>query len=176
MAADTHVLGRIVLAAGKSVTQVRTVIAMMDSEIAKNAAGSEPLYLIPKGANKEHYMPRNDGQPFPIMSGPHVFPGELLLLGVIPSSANTAADVDTTGAASDAYHIEYVDYDADARTRVPDKIVDETTRCTTSGLAPATDPKLNAGSLTYTHAWGPMPPRVNRTIIGRILVDLRSAT
>lgn len=176
MAADTHAKGRIVLAAGSSVNQVRHIIANVDTELADNAVGSEPLYLIPRGADKERLMPRNDGQPVPIKSGPHVLPGELLLLGIIPSAANAAADVDTTGATSDVYEISYVDYDLRTRQSFPDQIVDETGRCTTSGLAPATDPKLNAGALTFTHAWGPMAPGMVRTIIGRIKIDLRSAT
>lgn len=176
MAPDTHVRGRIILAAGKDINSYR-IIAELDSEVADNAAGAEPYYLIPEGADKEKLMPRNDGQPWPIPSGPHVLPGELLLLGVIPSSANAAADVDTTGAASDAYYIAYRDYDLTlGRITRTSAYVDETERTTISGLAPPVDPKLNAGQLTFTHAWGPMPPGSAKTIYGRVQVDLRSAT
>ncbi|MEA3142895.1 MAG: hypothetical protein QOG31_219 [Thermoplasmata archaeon] len=175
MAADTHAKGRIVLAVGKSVNQIRKIIANLDSEVADNAAGSQPNYLLPRGAKRDDFLPATDGVPVVIDSGPHILPGELLFLGIIPSAANTAADVDTTGATSDVYHIEYVDYDQLTKQKLPDQIVDETTRCTISGLAPATDPKLNQGALTFTHAWGPVPPGMARTIVGRLQVDLRSA-
>lgn len=179
MVADTHVTGSIVFGRGKSLEQAQ-ILCRLDSEIADNAAGSEPYYAVPDGAKVEAIMPRNDGQQIPgLPRGPHWGPGDLVLLGCIPSSANGAADVDTTGATSDVYNFSYAEYEmvggklVFVRTRI---IGDETQRSTVSGVAPPTDPKINTDLLVWTHAWGPLPPGRYATLVGRVRVDLRSAT
>lgn len=173
MAADTHITGDLYLQAGKSITNPRHTIAVLDTEVADNAAGSEPYYLVPAGAERQVPMPRNDGQPVGVAPGPHVLPGELLILGIKHNS--TLADVDTTGATSDVLNLEYYALDLMTR-RVEKRIIgDETTRNTTTGVAPATDPKLINGQIVQVYAWGPVPPGEAWTIAGRVRIDLRTA-
>lgn len=172
MAADTHITGDLYLQAGKSINQTRT-IAVLDSEVADNAAGSEPYYLVPAGAERQVPLPRNDGVPVGLPAGPHVLPGDLLILGV--KHNGSLADVDTTGATSDVLNIEY--YAMNLATRQIEKRIlsDETTRNTVTGIAPATDPKLINGQIVQVYAWGPCPPGEAWTVAGRFRADLRTA-
>lgn len=173
MAADTHITGTLYLLAGKSVQDFR-IITSLDSEVADNAAGSEPYYLVPDGApNSVVSLPRNDGVPIGLPPGPHVIEGEMLMIGIQHDSS--LADVDTTGATSDVYNLEYYEHDTKRGTLVKRLIRDETGRQTQSGLAPATDPKLIQGQIVITHAWGPVPPNSTWTLAGRVRIDLRTA-
>lgn len=176
MAADAHMTGTVVFGFGKNLDAAKP-FARLDSEVADNAAGSEPYYFVPAGSKGS--MPRNDGIPFDLPPGPHFGPGDLLFLGAIPTSANAAADIDTTGATSDVYNFSYAEYELVGQQLVFRRlriISDETERNTTTGVAPPTDPKLNTGLLTWSHAWGPLPPNMYGTLTGRVRVDLRSAT
>jgi hypothetical protein len=172
MAADTHITGDIYLQAGRSITQTRD-IAVLDSEVADNAAGSEPYYLVPAGAERMVPMPRNDGQPLGIAAGPHVLPGELLVIGI--KHNGSLADVDTTGATSDVLKFEYYAMDL-ATKRIEKRLIsDETSRNTVTGVAPATDPKLINGQVVKVYAFGPCPPGECWTLAGRVQIDLRTA-
>lgn len=176
MVADTHAKGTIYLLAGSSINQWR-VLAALDSEIADNAAGSNPYFLLVDGVDPETVKTQNDGQFYKLPSGPHLFSGELLILAIEPNAANTAADVDTTGANSDAYEFSYWEYSHVTKQSRKIVITDESTRNTTTGVAPPTDPALNQGQITATHAWGPVPPNADWTLdSSRVLIDLRSAS
>lgn len=172
MAADTHITGDIYLQVGKSINSART-IAVLDSEVADNAAGSEPYYLIPLGAERQVPLPRNDGVPVSLPPGPHCLPGDLLILGV--KHNGSLADVDTTGATSDVLNLEY--WAKNLQTGQVEKriISDETTRSTVTGVAPATDPKLINGQVVQVYAWGPVPAGEIWTVAGRCRADLRTA-
>lgn len=174
MAADAHITGTIYLAHGTSV-QDYEIIAALDSEVADNAAGSEPYYLVPEGSSPGVIaLPRNDGIPYGLPAGPHVMEGELLLLGVATDSASLA-DIDTTGASSDVYNMEYYEFNRRTGRSVKKIIRDETGRNTVAGLAPATDPKLIQHQIVFSHAWGPVPPGCDWTLVGRVRIDLRTA-
>lgn len=172
MAANVHIQGTVYLLAGPSVTNYR-ILASFDSEDVDNAAGSEPVVLVPEGVDPNTLLARNDGQPYPIDAGPHLYAGELLMLGIDHNGAE--ADVDTTGAAGDVYQINVWEYSAITRQTRPRHITSETNRNTTTGVAPATDPKLVPGQIIVTHAWGPVPPNCDWTISGRVRIDLRTA-
>lgn len=175
MVADTHVKGTLYLLAGHSIRDYR-IIAALDSEVADHAAGAEPYYFVPGGAQVGLVsLPRNDGIPYDLPLGPHVLPGELLMLAVETNDANTATDVDTTGAASDVYQFTYWEFNQRTGESYPRVVTDETNRNTTTGVAPPTDPKVVKGVIIPTHAWGPVAPAVDWTIIGRAKFDLRSA-
>lgn len=173
MAADTHVTGVYFAGVGTSMTEFSTLFTA-DTEVIDNARGSEPLYAVPAGADRAAILPRNDGQVISLPKAPHVPGGQFYMSGVRPTSANAAADVDTTGASSDVHSFTAVIRDRRIGRKLRRPFPDETERFTGTG-APPTDPSLNDDSLQWVYFWETRVP-TDWTIVDFYRVDFRSAT